>query len=372
MMVQIGNKKLFYSVLLIVIVLALVSAGVLLRDHFRPKAVAAVEIPLVQTQVIQMTGDSQEDNYSGDVVGRYEIPVAFQVSGKLAVSNVDEGSVVQPGDLLMQVDPEDIQLSVDSSQSQLTSAEAESSLAKNNFDRSSSLYESGALSKADYESAQTAFNAAQATLNQATAQYQEASNQLQYCSLYAEDAGAITDVTAEVGQYVEAGTPVLTLVKNGDLEVEINVPENRIDDLYKASQIKVTFWALPDLSLDGQVREVAAMADPVANTFMVRISLSNPPPELKLGMTATVTVNGPGAQQQVAEIPLTAVYQTGDTPSVWVVQSDRAHLRAIKIAGFDGNQVQVGAGLNNGDIIVTAGVHELLEGQQVRLDGTAS
>ncbi len=371
-MVRFKNKKMFYGVLLIVIVLALIIAGVLLRDHFQPGAVAAEDIPLVQTQVIQIGGSSQEDSYSGDVVGRYEIPMAFQVSGKLETRNVDEGSVVQPGDLLMQVDPGDIQLNVDSSQAQLESAESQLNLAKDNFDRSSSLYGQGALSKADYENTQTAYNAAQDALNQATAQYQEANNQLKYCSLYADDAGVITDVSAEVGQIVQAGTPVLTLVKNGDLEVEIDVPENRVDDLNKAKQIKVAFWALPDVSLDGQVREVATIADPVANTFMVRISLSNPPPELKLGMTSTVIVNGPGAQQQVAEIPLTAIYQTGDTPSVWVVQGDQAHLRAIKIAGFDGNQVQVGAGLNDGDIIVTAGVDKLLEGQKVRLQDTAS
>lgn len=370
-MVRFNNKKLFYSVLLIVIVLALIIAGVLLRDHFRPRAVAE-DIPLVRTQVIQMTGSAQEYRYSGEVRGRYEIPTAFRVSGKLAIRNVDEGSVVQPGDLLMQLDSGDIQLNVDSCQSLLKSAESQLNLAKNNFDRSNSLYEQGALSKADYENAQAALNAAQAAFNQASAQYQEAGNQLQYCSLYAEDAGVITDVTAEVGQIVQAGTPVLTLVRDGYREVEINVPENRIDDVYKAKQIKVTFWALSNVVLDGQVREVAPSADPVARTFKVRISLLTPPPELKLGMTSTVIVKGLGGQQQMAEIPLTAVYQTVDTPSVWVVHDNRVNLRKIKIAGFDGNQVQVGAGLNDGDIIVTAGVHKLLEGQKVRIQDMAS
>ncbi|MCP6429087.1 efflux RND transporter periplasmic adaptor subunit, partial [Klebsiella pneumoniae] len=84
---------------------------------------------------------------------------------------------------------------------------------------------------------------------------------------------------------------VLTIVQDGEREVEINVPENRIEELRKAQQLKVTFWALSNVILDGKVREIAPMADPVTRTYKVRISLLNPPPEMKLGMTAAVSLS---------------------------------------------------------------------------------
>lgn len=82
--------------------------------------------------------------------------------------------------------------------------------------------------------------------------------------------------------------------------------------------------------------------------------------------TATVMVDGAGDETAAIMIPLGAVYQTGDTPAVWVVTNDTVNLRKIKIVNFADNQVQVLEGLHDGDILVTAGVHKLMEGQQVR------
>lgn len=110
------------------------------------------------------------------------------------------------------------------------------------------------------------------------------------------------------------------------------------------------------------------MADKISRTYKVRISLVKPPAEVKLGMTAAVAAIHPDSQQ-IAVIPLSAVYQTGDTPSVWVVQNDTVSLKPITVSQFGDNQVQVLNGLQNGDVVVTAGVHKLREGQKVRVTG---
>lgn len=358
------NKKLYVACF---VVLTVVGLSCLVRFLYTPKEVAEEPL-LVRSMIVKGDENAQSFKYSGEVHGRYESQLAFRVNGKILVRNVDVGSMVKPGDILMQIDSADSQLSVQIGDAALNSAESKMKLAQDNLVRKQTLYEGGALSKAEYDAALDACNAAEAAYRQAAAQLQQLSNQLQYCSLKADYNGTISAIRVETGQFVAAGTPVMTLVQDGEREVEISVPENRVDDLSKATSIKVSFWALPGLILDGRLREVSPVADSVAQTFKVRISLIDPPADLKVGMTSSVELNTSISDQAVVmTIPLSALYQTSDSPSVWVINDGTAHLRRIQVAGFTHDQVKVSSGLNHGETIVTAGVNKLLEGQKVRL-----
>lgn len=332
---------------------------------------AKEEVPFVRSQIVKMDKTGQSASYSGEVRGRYESQLAFQVNGKIIKRYVDLGSVVKPGDALMEIDSKDIAQTVNISSAQVYSAESQLKLAENNLNRYRQLYEQNAISRAQYDQYQNAYDAAVAAVRQASAQYTQGVNQLGYSTLYAGSAGVISAINAEAGQVVSAGQSVITLVQDGEREIEINIPENRIDELRTAQQIQVTFWALPNIVVDGKVREIAPMADKISRTYKVRISLLSPPPEVKLGMTATVTIANYGGKLN-AYIPLSAIYQTGDTPGVWVINTDSVvSLRPIKVGAFGDGAVQVLEGLNDGDTIVTAGVHKLREGQKVRTAGDA-
>ena len=119
------------------------------------------------------------------------------------------------------------------------------------------------------------------------------------------------------------------------------------------------------------------MADKTAGTYRVRISLPQPPDGLYLGMTATIGISGGstvGSQSAQASgssyalLPLSAIYQTGEKPNVWLVDKDALtlSLKPVQVESFGKDQVQV-LGLSQGDIVVTAGVHKLREGTRVRL-----
>ncbi|MDR3589075.1 MAG: efflux RND transporter periplasmic adaptor subunit [Negativicutes bacterium] len=326
------------------------------------------EAPLVRSQVIKVDGSGQGAVYSGEVRGRFESQLAFQVGGKIVRRNVDLGSAVAAGDVLMQIDARDVRQNVNSGEAERYAAESQLQLAANDLQRYQRLYEQGAVSKASYDSYVNSYHRAEALLRYASAQYSQGLNQLDYSDLTADAAGVVAGVSAEIGQVVSAGQPVLTVVQDGEREVEISVPENRIAQLRNTRQIQVSFWALPAQEVEGRVREVSPVADKVSRTFKVRISLINPSPEVKLGMTAAVSVaaaGGPGT----AYVPLAAVYQTGDMPCVWVVDNGTAKLRQIKTGVWGDERVQVLEGLQDGETIVTAGVHKLQDGQQVRTTG---
>ena len=329
---------------------------------------AAEQPPLVRSQVIRMNDLDQNAKYAGEVKGRYESQLAFQVGGKIISRKVELGNRVNVGDILMEIDPKDVQQAVAITSAQLYSAQSQLTLAENNLKRYKTLHEQGGISRAQYEQYENAYAAAVALARQAAAQNNQGANQLGYTALRAGSAGVISNITAEAGQVVGAGQSVLTLVQDGEREVEIDVPENRYKDILTAKELKVTFWALPEQIVTGSVREISPIADKASKTYKVRISLKNPPPELNLGMTASVATSNASNQSSVY-IPLSAIYQTGATPSVWVVTNDSAALRAVALGAFGDGTVQVVSGLRSNDVIITAGVHKIKEGQKVRLSG---
>lgn len=324
------------------------------------------EATLVRAQTVNVNASGQTANYSGEVRGRYETQLAFQASGKIIKRNVEVGSIVHGGDVLMEIDAKDIQQTVNIGSAQVASAQSQLSLAESNLERYRKLYEQGAVSSMQLEQYQNAYEVAAAAVRQASAQYTQGSNLLGYSSLVASADGIIAGINAEAGQVVSAGQPVMTLVQDGEREIEINVPENRIDEMRNAGQVKINFWALPGLTADGRVREVSPVADKTTRTYKVRISLVNPPQGVNLGMTANVMVAN-SKDQAAVYIPLSAIYQTSNIPNVWVIQDGEVHLRPIKVGNFGNEQVEVLEGLQNGDVIVNAGVQKLREGQKVRL-----
>lgn len=360
------NKK-RYGLAAVGLIICL-AASMLIKGYSSPKTVTD-DVPLVRTMVVSPDGAGSNFTYSGEVRGRYESQLAFQVGGKIIKRNVDLGKAVRSGDVLMQIDPKDLQQVVNIGSAQVYSAESQLKLAETNLNRYRRLYEQNAISRAQLDQYQSAYDAAVAATRQASAQYVQGANQLDYSALVADSDGVVASIDAEAGQVVSAGQSIITLVRDGEREIEISVPENRVEEVRKATQVKATFWALPNKVIDGKIREIAPMADKVSRTYKIRVALINAPPEIKLGMTATVTIANSGNQQSVIYIPLSAIYQTSDTPSVWVVNEDVVHLKPVKVGTLGDGKVAVSEGLNAGDRIVTAGVHKLREGQKVRTGG---
>lgn len=361
---KIINKK-NVSICIAIVLIILTAQG--LRVAMNNDEANSEELPLVITEEVDSGEGFQEYTYSGSVVGRTEHQLSFLVGGKVTNKQVEVGDAVSEGDLLLQVDAQDIQQNASLVDAQLSAAKSQFDLASDNYQRYKTLYEEGAIAEAAYDSAKTSYDVAREAYNQAKAQYNVTANQLSYTNLYADTTGVVTNVAAEVGQVVGAGQAVVTVVSDGEKEVEIDVPENRLEQLKSAKTINVEFWALPDLVLSGTLREVSPIADEVTRTYKARVSLSNPPDGLELGMTASVTLINNTNSDSAIFIPLSAIYQTGDTPNVWVVD-DKGVLRLtkVKVGEFKDDKIQVITGLKDGDIIVKAGVHKLSEGLKVK------
>lgn len=323
-------------------------------------------IPLVRTVTAGGETAGGSAVYPGEVRGRYESKLAFQVSGKIDSRPVNLGDKVAAGQVLMTIDPKDIRQSYESAQAQLFSAQANRKLAVENAARYRTLYRSGAVSKAALDQYETQLDAADAALRQAEAQAKTSANQLEYTRLRSDADGVVASVTGEIGQVAAAGSPVITVIRSSELEVQINVPENALASVKTGQPARISFWALPGREAEGRVREIAPMADSVTKTYKVCIALDEMPPEARLGMTAKAVFAEAGGSHIV--LPASAIYKTDSAAKVWVVRGGRAELQDVSVTGYDGNSVIIGSGVQKGDVIVTAGISKLLPGQQVRLE----
>ncbi len=328
--------------------------------------VTVVQFPLVKTLNISASNKDSKYVYAGQVHSHYESQLAFQVGGKIEKRDVEVGDKVEQGMVLMELDSRDIEQAVNNYAASVSAAQSKYNLAEDSLKRYEQLYKAGAVSQAAYDDSVNTANTAKAALEQANALYAQGLNQLGYCKLRADKSGVISSITAEEGQVVTAGLKMVTLVQDNELEVAIDVPENRIDQLKNAQEIDVGFWALPDVKVKGALRVVSPVANDASRTYTVRISLIDPPSSIQIGMTSNVSVSQNNASGKIW-IPIAAVYQQASSPQVWIVKEGKVSLKNITIADFSGNQVAVSVGLGEGDVVVTAGVNSLREGQEVRI-----
>jgi len=328
----------------------------------------APEVRPVRTITLAAAAVGSSAEFSGDVRPRYESRLGFRVGGKISARKVDVGTVVTRGTLLMQLDPQDLRLGQAQAQAALRAAETSYELAQAELKRYQGLRAQNFVSQAVLDEKVAAARSSQATVESNRAALREQSNQAGYANLVSDTEGVVTAIDAEVGQVVAAGTPVVRVARTDEKEVVIGVPENQVEALRKVSEVKVKLWADPNASIPGRIREVSPMADPATRTYTVKVAVPARE-DVRLGMTAVVQLlhraAGPDASQ--LRVPTSALHQDKGVTSVWVVDDGVVRLRPVQVGGVAGNDVVLAGGVQAGQVIVTAGVNLLRDGQRVRI-----
>jgi RND family efflux transporter MFP subunit len=306
--------------------------------------------------------------YSGEVRSRVESQLGFRVGGKIIRRAVELGQHVKAGQVLAQLDAQDLKLSLDAARAQLASAATNRDLAAADFKRYKELREQNFISSAELERRETTLKSAQAQWDQAQAQMTGQGNQAGYAVLVADASGVVTSVDAEVGQVVAAGTPVIRIAQDGPRDVVFSVPEDKVRAVSVGSTAKVRLWP-GNTVLPGTVREVAASADPVTRTYLVKVALDGKP-DVQLGATVAVTAAAfEHGDASAIKVPTSALLKDGNQSAVWVLDTATmtVRLNPVGIATADGNDVVISSGLQPGAKVVVAGVHVLAPGQKVML-----
>jgi RND family efflux transporter MFP subunit len=349
-----------------IVAAALIAATVAGCDKPAPSAPQARP---VRTVTVERRAGGETVSLTGQVRAKDQVSLAFRLDGRVIERPVNVGDVLQAGQLVARLDPQNQQNAQRSAQANLTAAEAALTEARLTFERQQSLLEGGWTPRARFDAAQQALQAAQAQVTSAQAQLRLAEDQLSYTTLFADAPGAVTAVGAEPGEVVRAGQMIVQLARQGGRDAVFDVPEQLIRTAPRDPVVQITLTDDPNVKATGRVREVAPQADAATRTCQVKVGIIDPPEAMRLGSTVAGRIQL--AAPPGVEIPASALTEANGRPAVWVVdpQSQTVSLRNVDVARYDPASVVVSQGLEAGEVVVTAGVQVLRPGQKVRLLG---
>ena len=229
------TQILFFRGLLVMAIAALSACGKTVPSE---EPVRAVKVLAVGSEGIRSGSE-----YAAEVRPRVESRLGFRVAGKLLRRMVEVGQQVKAGQVLAQLDAQDLLLSNDAARAQLSAAVANRDLAAADFKRFKDLREQNFISAAELERRDANLKAAQAQLDQAQAQVSAQGNQASYATLVADAPGVITAVDAEPGQVLAAGTSVVRIAQDGPRDIVFSVPEDKVARVKVGSAVEVRAWA---------------------------------------------------------------------------------------------------------------------------------
>jgi RND family efflux transporter MFP subunit len=327
-------------------------------------SVAKAERP-VQVQRVVFRPEDATREFVGVVQARHETDLGFRVAGKIVTRIVNVGDRVQIGDVVAHLDPQDLDLQVQSADAELTAALSNLAQAASDALRYENLKARGYAAIADYERKQAAKDEAEGRVTRAQRALDLARNQFAYADLKADADGVITATMAEPGQVVAVGQAVARLAHRGEMEAVVALPENWLDEA-RQSHAAIRLWSGRGHLFEAKLRELSPQADAVTRTYTARFTIANPNDSVALGMTAAVVLSH-AADTQVAKLPLAAILNRGAGPSVFLVDTAGVlERRPVTISSFNEAAALVTSGIADGDQIVTLGVQMLEAGQKVR------
>jgi membrane fusion protein, multidrug efflux system len=324
----------------------------------------------VRSIVIEKRQAAEDLTLTGRIEAEDEVPLAFRISGRVLENNGKLGARVTAGDLVARLESQNEENQLRADTAALAAAEAQYNQARGHYERQSTLFRQGWATRATFEIAEKGMKTAASQVEAAQARLSAAEDLLGFTELRADQDGVYTAVGPSAGEVVQAGQMIVRLARQDGRDAVFDVPAQVIRNAPADIAITVSLADDPSISVRGNVREVAPQADPVTRTFEVKVSLEDPPEAMRLGATVNGTIQT--AEAPVIEIPAGALTRANQQPAVWVVDpaAFTVSLRPIAIKRHGEYLVAVADGLGAGDIVVTAGVQALHEGQKVRLIGS--
>jgi RND family efflux transporter MFP subunit len=350
----------------------LVAAAILVGCGGEETAPPSVIRP-VRYQQVFATGGSRVRTFSGAARAGVESRLSFRVAGKVQRLAVKVGDRVRSGQLIAQLDPKDYELQVQEAEAALEQAQAQARNAAASYDRVRALYENRNASRNDLDAARASDESAKAAVESAAKRHELAQSRLSYTKLTAPIDGAIAAVDCEINENVKAGDEIALLTSGSRMEVDIGVPEILISQVREGEPVEVTFDALPGRTFAARVSEVGVASTELVTTFPVTVILDRETPDIRPGMAAQVALQfGTGDIRERFIVPAVAVGEDRQGRCVYTVEPTESglgvtHRKAVTVGELTADGLEVLDGLTDGELLVTAGVNRIEDGQTVRL-----
>jgi membrane fusion protein (multidrug efflux system) len=298
----------------------------------------------------------------GTVAAVHGVTVSADLPGTVDKIHFESGQFVQQGQILVELDTRQ-------ERAQLASMEAQQELAKVQYARSQKLVTEGVISRVDYDKAI-------ADQKQSEANAAEIKAAIDRKTIRAPFSGVLGIRQANLGQYLAAGSPIVSLQSLNPIYVNFSVPQQDMPHVKIGETVRVTADDLAGMTFTGRVNALDSVVDQATRNVQIQATLSNPQGKLRAGMFTNVQV-GVGASSTVFPLPASAISYAPFGDSVYIVSDMKGpegqtyrgvRQQFVKLQGSRGDQVGVISGLRPGDEVVTSGVFKLRNGAAVAVN----
>ena len=300
--------------------------------------------------------------------------LSFEIGGQLKAVTLTVGQKVQLGDVLAEIDPRSLQTQVDQASAGVLQAQAQADNAEADFQRKKELLKRGVSTQAVFDQSRATQLSSRAQLEQARRQLELANHNLDRSKLLAPFAGTVARVEVKSFAQVAAGQPIATLYSDHRFEMSFLVPSPTFQSLAVGQAVGVKIADMPDRPLKGEIKELGSKAEQVS-AFPVVIRLDNSVPGLNAGMSVEVRIEEPligGGSGFLVPLSVPVpevgkVLQNTGTVFRYEHESSTVRKRTIAVGGVRDNRLVITEGIAAGDLLASAGVSYLSDGQKVNL-----
>ena len=321
--------------------------------------------PVRPVKTAQVNGQSViRKDFSGIVEAVEYVKLAFRVSGQVINLPVVEGQRVKKGQLIAAIDPRDISLQYAADKAAYETAAAQVERNKRLLGRQAISVQEYEISVANYQKAKSA--------------YELSSNNMRDTKLTAPFDGSIEKRLVENYQRVNSGEGIVQLVNTQKLRIKFTVPDDYLY-LLRAKDVtfKVVFDTYPDMVFNAQLEEYLDIST-AGTGIPVTITIEDPAfnrslYDVKPGFTCKIKLASdvaPFLEEKLVNIPLSAIFGESENQKtyVWVVKDNKVNKREVTVYSPTGEaNALISAGVQPGETIVIAGVHQLVDGQTVKI-----
>ena len=293
--------------------------------------------------------------------------LSSQTGGEIQQVTVRPGDTVEAGDLLVQIDTENLLLELDQSRSNVAATRAQLALAEVQLERVRALVDRGVTTSSSLDEAQSSVTQLNASLDALEDQVSGAELRLRNATVRAPFAGIVSARAVEPGQYVGIGTPLISIVDLSTVEMRANAAVADGALLRRDQRVVISVDGVEDRSFEGRVARINPVAEEGTRTIPVYVLIDNPDGILLGGMFASAQVVVDAADGAIA-MPTGALREDVDGPYVLRIDGDTLVRQGIETGGtWAGRLTQVTSGLEPGQSVVTAPLPALQPGDAVEL-----
>jgi len=371
----------------------------------RPQAV------VIKTAPLQRITIQRQIDVSGTLISPDQAKVSSEVAGVVREVRVELGHEVRPGEVLVQLEPRELEIALRRAASQLKQTEAQLGIdgvrikepppdeqiavvrtavanrddARAQLARTRMLMSQKLIAQADLDTVETrvkvteaAYQAAletvqslKATLQDRRAAVELAQKKLQDAAIKAPVGGAVSERLVQVGEFISEHTPVVTIVQMNPLKLRTAVQERNAELIRPNQPVQFRVESLPGKVFEGRVAFISPAVDQATRTFPVEVLVDNGARMLKPGFFAKGVILT-RKDENVLAVPEEAVSTLAGVSAVFVIEKDKARQQTVTIGARDGKLLEVLSGLKGDEVLATSNLSQLATGVAVQAQPVSS